>query len=90
MIGIDPGPHSLRELLWMARGRSQAQWHIASAQMALLANCHRDPKRKPAKPADFNFDPLDPKNHRTTDHRPLMVPVSTLKHVFVRPQPRTK
>jgi hypothetical protein len=55
---MDPRPLSLRQLVLAVDGRQRHDWAIASAQMALLANCNRDPKRKPApfKPADF--DPM--------------------------------
>jgi hypothetical protein len=38
----------------MAEGRGRAAWDIASSLMALVANCHRDPKRRPFRPRDFN------------------------------------
>jgi len=38
----------------MAEARQRAEWCQTSALMALLANCHRDPKKSPVKPADFN------------------------------------
>ena len=47
MIGIDPGPCTLRELIWMTEARQRDAWDRAASLMTLLANCHRDPK-KPA------------------------------------------
>jgi hypothetical protein len=39
----------------MAAARSAHDWAIAASVMALLANCHRDPKKgRAAKPADFD------------------------------------
>lgn len=39
----------------MAEGRLEAEWSQTSAVLALLANCHRDPKKtRPFKPAQFN------------------------------------
>jgi hypothetical protein len=39
----------------MAEARSRDEWARASALMALIANCHRDPKKsRPFKPADFD------------------------------------
>lgn len=40
----------------MAEGRQVAEWGRTSSLMALLANCHRDPKRRsrPFQPADFS------------------------------------
>ena len=41
----------------MADARGRAEWARFSSLMALLANCHRDPKRSRAfRPHDF--DPL--------------------------------
>ena len=44
----------------MAEGRNENLWMLASAVMALLANCHRDPKKRAFTPDDFN-----PMVHRT-------------------------
>jgi len=38
----------------MSEGQGQAWWSVASALMALLANCHRDPKGRALRPDDFN------------------------------------
>lgn len=39
----------------MAEARSREQWNHTSAVLALIANCHRDPKKTRAfKPADFH------------------------------------
>jgi hypothetical protein len=39
----------------MARARQRADWARTSATMALLANCHRDPrKHRVFQPADFD------------------------------------
>jgi hypothetical protein len=38
----------------MTEGRDQHVWSVASAMMALVANCHRDPKRKALDADDFN------------------------------------
>ena len=55
MIGVDPRPFTLRQLLWMTDGAQRERWARASAAMSVLANCHRDPHRgKVFKPADFD------------------------------------
>ena len=55
MIGVDPRPLTLRQLLWMAEGAQRERWARASAAMSVLANCHRDPKKgKAYTPADFD------------------------------------
>jgi len=39
----------------MAEARTRDGWAHTSTVMALLANCHRDPKKtKPYRPADFD------------------------------------
>lgn len=39
----------------LAEARAKDAWGRTSALMALIANCHRDPKKsRPLKPADFN------------------------------------
>lgn len=53
----------------MAEGRSRAEWGHTSSVLALLANCHRDPKRrrKPFTPSDFN--PYTQPRRRTTGRK---------------------
>lgn len=61
----------------MAEGRVRSEWARTTAQMALLANCHRDPKRgRLFKPADF--DPF-------TERRDVKakVGIEVLKDVFI-------
>ena len=54
-VGVDPGPLTLRELLWMAEGRDRARWRHTSAVMALIANVNRDPKKgRLFEPSDFD------------------------------------
>jgi hypothetical protein len=64
----------------MAEARSRGQWARASALMALIANCHRDPKKSRSfKPADF-----DPYLARKADR--LVVDkenIGLLKHAFL-------
>jgi hypothetical protein len=40
----------------MSQARQRAAWTQTSSVMALLANCHRDPKQRPRpyEPSDFN------------------------------------
>jgi len=60
----------------MAEGRAKDEWARTSALMALLANCHRDPKRTRAlKPSDF-----DPFAKRSA---PIPVDMASLKAVFL-------
>ena len=60
----------------MAEARARDEWGRTSALMALLANCHRDPKKTRAfRPRDF-----DPFAQPT---RPVKVDISVLKDVFI-------
>ena len=55
IVGVDPGPFSLRELMWMVESKDRGEWGRLSNLMALLANINRDPKKsKVFKPTDFN------------------------------------
>ena len=54
-VGVDPGPLTLRQLLWMAEGLGRERWAHTSLLGALIANANRDPKRsRPFRPADFD------------------------------------
>jgi len=66
----------------MAEAKARDEWSRTSALMALIANCHRDPKKTRAfKPADF--DPF------SRPREPVRVGVSVLKEVFIdRRMPR--
>ena len=78
IIGLDPGPLTLRELLLMAESRSQENWAHTSAILALVANVNRDPKKSRAfKPADFNPHAQKPVS--------IKADISVLKQVFVDP-----
>ena len=43
VIGVDPGPLTLRELLWMSEARAREAWAHTSAGLALIANVNGDP-----------------------------------------------
>jgi hypothetical protein len=62
----------------MAEARSRERWNHTAALLALLANCHRDPRRRrPYRPDDFLPTP---------PARPTPVPItdlSILKAVFI-------
>ncbi|MBN2559919.1 MAG: hypothetical protein JXQ75_03190 [Phycisphaerae bacterium] len=45
----------------MADGRQHHDWSVAASVMALIANCHRDPKTRAFKPKEFH--PLLQKKH---------------------------
>jgi hypothetical protein len=68
----------------MAEARGRDEWARLSALLALLANCHRDPKKTRAfKPGDF-----DPFVKRAA---PLPADMEMLKAVFLEGRfPRTE
>ncbi len=53
-MNIDPKPLTIRQLFWMTEGRDRHVWSVASALMALIANCHKDSKGRALRPDDFN------------------------------------
>lgn len=60
----------------MAEARVRDEWRRTSALLALIANCHRDPKKtKSFRPADF--DPF-----RKPD-KPIPAGIGILKDVFI-------
>ena len=79
---MDPHPLTLRELVAMAEGRTRESWNHTSVVLALLANVHRDPRRRsdPFMPAEFH--PYE----RPRAAEPLKVDITVLRDVFV-PRP---
>lgn len=82
ILGIDPGPFTLRQLVVMNEARSRQAWNHTSAILAMLANVHRDAKKTRAyRPAEFH------------PHRPQETPtitkvgINVLKQVFVDRRP---
>jgi hypothetical protein len=65
----------------MAGARQKQEWSHTSALLAMLANCHRDPKKtRPFKPSDFQ--PM-PDRTRTRTPPVARADISVLKTVFV-------
>lgn len=62
----------------MAEGRQTEQWNHTSAVLAMMANVHRDPKRRPYQPRDFHPLAKRPKAEI------VKADISVLKDVFVR------
>lgn len=82
LAGMDPGPMTLRELVWAAEGRQAERWDHTATLLALQANCHRDPKRRsrPFEPADFHPRPERLRRRRKPQRR---AGASVLRAVFV-------
>jgi hypothetical protein len=79
---VDPHPLTLRELVAMAEGRTRESWNHTSVVLALLANVHRDPRRRsdPFMPAEFH--PYE----RPRAAEPMKADITLLRDVFV-PRP---
>jgi hypothetical protein len=70
----------------MADAASRDRWQHTASLMALLANCHRDPKKSRAfRPKDFH--PFEKPRSHSTGHRPPKVGIEVLKQVFVDRRP---
>lgn len=55
VLGLDPGPLTLRQLVAMSNCRGESEWKRTGSVLAMLFNAHRDPRRTdPASPDDFN------------------------------------
>lgn len=78
---------TLRELVWMADATARQRWSHTSAVMALLANVHRDPKKKPSPYKPDDFHPLPRKAPRSRKSERVEVDKQegfrVLKQVFV-------
>ncbi len=69
----------------MALARTQSEWDRTAAQMALVANCHRDP-RKHGPFCAKDFHPFQPGAHGGADGAIAINAgnIRLLKKVFVR------
>lgn len=77
IIGIDPGPFTLRQLVWMAEGRRDLFWEHTAHVLCYLYNAHRNPKAPALMPIDFH--PFAKKrNQRKRKHLP-QVGIEALK-----------
>lgn len=66
IVGVVPGPLTLRSLIRMAEAPQRADWARTSSLMSLIANLDRDPKkRRPFSASDF-----DPFHARRAGRRP--------------------
>jgi hypothetical protein len=65
----------------MTEARVRDAWSRTAAAMALVANCHRDPKKTRAyRPSDFRSHPTEPS-------QPIDAPISVLREVFLAGKP---
>lgn len=66
----------------MAEAQTRDAWSRTSALLALIANCHRDPKRTRAFKVK-DFDPF------VQSAKPPKVGIAVLKDVFIKRGPET-
>jgi hypothetical protein len=85
-VGVDPGPLTLRQLAWMYAARRQETWGQVANVMALLANCHRDAKRRsrPFDVADFLPQDLKAGARRASGLRLTRENLRLLKPLFAK------
>lgn len=76
MCGVDPGPLTLRELMWMARGRRRDAWERTALAAAIAASAAGV---KRVTPADFMPAELRPPRPRQRSAR-----VADLIRVFCK------
>jgi len=70
----------------MADAASRDRWQHTASLMALLANCHRDPKKSRAfRPKDFH--PFEKSRRRLSGQKPPKAGIEVLKQVFVDRRP---
>ena len=54
-VGVNPGPLTLRELMWMAEGRAEAEWAQTSALLAAVWTANSNLRRpRLFRPQEFN------------------------------------
>jgi hypothetical protein len=51
---MDPAPFSIRQLVWMATGRQQAEWERTAHLLALLINMNLPRGKSRVSPRDLN------------------------------------
>jgi hypothetical protein len=69
----------------MTRGRAVRQWDETAALMAVIANCHRNPKRRPSPYTADDFHPFAPR-HTTRGLRLTPANIGILKVFLPRSQ----
>lgn len=57
----------------MAEERDRCEWRRTTSVLSLIANCHRDPKRRPSPWVPDDFDPYVERRVR------VQLPIAALK-----------
>ena len=82
MIGVNPDPYTLRQLLWMVEGKGEFEWQMTSSLMALEINMNRKPGSRAVSPNEFN--PFMQRPETQMVKLSAKESMSALKQVFVR------
>jgi hypothetical protein len=80
IVGIDPMPLSLRELIWMAESRRNEAWSHTANLMALVANVNRNPRKRARPYSPLEFHPFLERKRTAYSKASIRI----LKDVFVR------
>lgn len=75
ILGVNPLPLTLRQLVSMSEGFGKERWNRAGSILAMLFNCNRDPKKASAKSAD-DFNPYV-KGNTVVEHVEWLPPKET-------------
>jgi hypothetical protein len=51
---MEPGPYTIRELVWMSRERQTVDWDHTCALLAQTHNLHRKPGTRPYRSEELN------------------------------------
>ena len=73
----------MRELVWMAQGKSEQEWDHTAMLCSLLANINRGPKTKEFRLEDFHPYIASKKSHVIDDSK---TGFEQLKRLFVKPE----
>lgn len=67
VVGVHPGPFTMRQICWMSRGKSREAWKHTASLLAMIVNVNRDAKRsRPVAPRDFDPYAVKPKLRRVS------------------------
>lgn len=75
---------TLRQLSTMAHGRDWQQWWHTASIAATIANCHRDPKRRPRPFSAREFHPYESDGHGGA--MPVAGNIDVVIGMFVSPE----
>ena len=76
ILGLDPGPFTLRELTEMATARRRDAWDHTAARLAQVAEANRDPAKRRRPYCAEDFHPMLPQRKRRRRRRGDGIPVT--------------